>query len=252
MNTEMSKRGALIVFEGCDRCGKTTQCKKLVEVLENEKEDVQFLPSPDRKTVIGKLIDEYLNGKLELDDHVIHLLFSANRWEAAKKMKELLQGGTTLIVDRYAYSGVAYRVAKKRRIAEWEKRMQRQSTTSAVLHVHHAIPVCSIHVCFWCWQGGLAVDWCKQPDVGLPKPDLVIYLTLSPEKAARREDFGRERFEQIEFQKKVAESFEIIREKDWKVIDADKNIEDLHAEIKSLVKKTMKDVQWEDIRALWT
>ncbi|XP_064614850.1 thymidylate kinase-like [Liolophura sinensis] len=212
MNTEMSKRGALIVFEGCDRCGKTTQCKKLVEVLENEKEDVQFLRFPDRTTVIGKMINAYLNGSSELDDHVIHLLFSANRWEAAKNMKKLLQGGTTLIVDRYAYSGVAFTAAK----------------------------------------AGFEVDWCKQPDVGLPKPDLVIYLTLNQQEAARRGGFGTERYEQAEFQKKVAENFETIREKDWKVIDADKSIEDLHAEIKSLVKKTMNDVHWEEIRTLWT
>ena len=29
----MAARGALIVFEGCDRVGKSTQCRKLVEKL---------------------------------------------------------------------------------------------------------------------------------------------------------------------------------------------------------------------------
>ena len=29
----MAARGALIVFEGCDRVGKSTQCKKLVDKL---------------------------------------------------------------------------------------------------------------------------------------------------------------------------------------------------------------------------
>ena len=29
----MCSRGALLVFEGCDRVGKSTQCKKLVEAL---------------------------------------------------------------------------------------------------------------------------------------------------------------------------------------------------------------------------
>lgn len=61
------------------------------------------------------------------------------------------------------------------------------------------------------------MNWCKQPDVGLPKPDLVIYLTLSQEEAARRGGFGTERYERTEFQNKVAENFEAIREKDWKV-----------------------------------
>ena len=29
------------------------------------------------------MIDSYLKGQAEIEDHVIHLLFSANRWEAA-------------------------------------------------------------------------------------------------------------------------------------------------------------------------
>lgn len=36
----------------------------------------------DRTTQTGKMIDNYLQNKSELDDHAIHLLFSANRWEA--------------------------------------------------------------------------------------------------------------------------------------------------------------------------
>lgn len=35
----------------------------------------------DRSTAIGKTIDSYLQGKSEIDDHAIHLMFSANRWE---------------------------------------------------------------------------------------------------------------------------------------------------------------------------
>ena len=37
----------------------------------------------DRTTTIGKMIDSYLTEKAELDDRAVHLLFSANRWEAA-------------------------------------------------------------------------------------------------------------------------------------------------------------------------
>ena len=40
------------------------------------------MPS-DRTTAIGKMIDAYLRSESELDDHAIHLLFSANRWELA-------------------------------------------------------------------------------------------------------------------------------------------------------------------------
>lgn len=37
----------------------------------------------DRTTPIGQMIDGYLKSAIEMDDHAIHLLFSANRWEAA-------------------------------------------------------------------------------------------------------------------------------------------------------------------------
>lgn len=37
----------------------------------------------DRSTTIGKMIDGYLKSEVEMEDHVIHLIFSANRWEAA-------------------------------------------------------------------------------------------------------------------------------------------------------------------------
>lgn len=106
------KRGALIVLEGCDRSGKTTQCRKLVESLKNKQILAETMSFPDRTTVTGKLITEYLINKTDLSDKTIHLLFSANRWELAKKMERMLHDGITLIIDRYAYSGVAFSAAK--------------------------------------------------------------------------------------------------------------------------------------------
>ena len=38
------------------------------------------------------------------------------------------------------------------------------------------------------------MEWCKMPEVGLPEPDAVIYLTLSAEEAAKRGAYGGERF----------------------------------------------------------
>lgn len=67
---------------------------------------------PDRSTDCGKLINSYLTNKDNFTDEGIHLLFTLNRWEARKQMEQLLQDGTTLIVDRYSYSGVAFSSAK--------------------------------------------------------------------------------------------------------------------------------------------
>jgi dTMP kinase len=36
---------------------------------------------PDRTTNLGGVISSYLKGATEMKDEVIHLLFSANRWE---------------------------------------------------------------------------------------------------------------------------------------------------------------------------
>lgn len=94
-------RGALVVLEGLDRSGKTTQVKLLEERFKALGKDVRLLRFPglcmspthpmadtdrcmaDRSTPIGQMIDNYLKSQVEMDDHVIHLLFAANRWEAA-------------------------------------------------------------------------------------------------------------------------------------------------------------------------
>ena len=39
------KRGALIVFEGCDRSGKTTQIKRLVDRLNEEGSKTKYVPT---------------------------------------------------------------------------------------------------------------------------------------------------------------------------------------------------------------
>lgn len=89
-----------MVLEGCDRSGKSTQCSKAMNWFKDNNLPVRFFRFPgrfvffpvllsrliislvlDRTTVIGKLISSYLENKSDLDDHAIHLLFSANRWE---------------------------------------------------------------------------------------------------------------------------------------------------------------------------
>jgi dTMP kinase len=75
------KRGALIVLEGLDRSGKSSQSKALGTFLRSRGESVEEWRFPDRTTAIGQMISSYLTGASELDDSAIHLLFSANRWE---------------------------------------------------------------------------------------------------------------------------------------------------------------------------
>ncbi|RXK39299.1 thymidylate kinase [Tremella mesenterica] len=107
-----NQRGAFIVFEGLDRSGKSTQVGALVARLQREGRKVRLQKFPDRTTRIGGMIDAYLQSKSELDDHSIHLLFSANRWECANAIERDVSSGTIVIADRYAFSGIAFSAAK--------------------------------------------------------------------------------------------------------------------------------------------
>ena len=46
----MARRGALIVFEGCDRVGKSTQCQRLVEALKSSGRQAESLSFPSKFT----------------------------------------------------------------------------------------------------------------------------------------------------------------------------------------------------------
>ncbi|KAJ5542133.1 hypothetical protein N7535_004556 [Penicillium sp. DV-2018c] len=199
LSTRPTRRGALIVVEGLDRAGKSSQCEMLRDFISKRGDEVKYIRFPDRTTPIGKLIDSYLRGSSHQDDHSIHLLFSANRWEVAKSIEEDIASGTTVIVDRYSYSGVVYSAAK-------------------------ANPT-------------LSLEWAWQPEIGLPRPDICLFLNISPEEAAKRGGFGAERYENETMQSRVRELFRTIFEKqqDVSITDAGKSIEEVAQEIQGAV-----------------
>ncbi|XP_044523602.1 thymidylate kinase isoform X4 [Gracilinanus agilis] len=165
------RRGALIVLEGMDRAGKTTQGRKLVAALLEAGHTAELLRFPERSTEIGKLLGSYLEKKNNMEDHT-----------------------------------------------------------------------------------NFSLDWCKQPDVGLPKPDIILFLQLSSVEAAKRGDFGNERYENNVFQEKALQRFYQLMKDDslnWKTIDASKNIEDLHKEIYSLSEETIQMAQETPVGELW-
>lgn len=77
------------------------------------------------------------------------------------------------------------------------------------------------------------LHWCQQPENGLPKPDLVFLLTLTQEEMLLRPGFGNERYENIEFQKNVADLFEKFCDENdnWKQINAGSSINEVHEEL---------------------
>jgi len=103
-----TKRGSLIVFEGLDRSGKSTQSKLLHNFLVKSK----LYAFPNNTVPTGNLINQYLANKLPALPQTMHLLFSANRWELQPVIISNLLQGNTVILDRYYHSGFAYSQAK--------------------------------------------------------------------------------------------------------------------------------------------
>lgn len=204
-------RGSLIVFEGLDRSGKSSQCSRLVSYLEGQGLQVEAWRFPDRTTAVGEMISSYLTNKSQLDDRTIHLLFSANRWEKRSLMEAKLRSGISIVLDRYSYSGVAFSAAK-----------------------------------------GLDIEWCKAPESGLLAPDLVIYLDIPPEEAAKRGDYGLERYEKLEFQTEVGKNYQILRDSTWKVVDASLSVDAIEKEVRDLATNSITSCQeGKSLRNLW-
>ena len=52
----MLKRGAFLVFEGVDRCGKTTQTKLLVEKLKQDGRKVELMRFPGKFSFLLRIV----------------------------------------------------------------------------------------------------------------------------------------------------------------------------------------------------
>jgi len=64
---------------------------------------------------------------------------------------------------------------------------------------------------------GMSLHWCMQPDVGLPQPDAVVFLSLDTDAAVNRAAYGNERYENVAFQRRVADIFKQLKSPYWKV-----------------------------------
>lgn len=120
---------------------------------------------------------------------------------------------------------------------------------------------------------GLDIDWCKAPEAGLLKPDLVVFLQLSVGEMAKRGGYGEERlsfffehrrvdrimmffhirrYELPEFQQRVFKVYELLKDsKYWKTVDADKTQDDLHKELYGILEKTIDQVDNQPMETLW-
>ena len=107
----------LVVLEGLDGAGKSTQVKKLRAYLESIFGSLEYIHFPRYDApVYGKLISRFLRGDFGGNDTVhpqlVALLFAEDRHGAAPGMKAVLSQGGHVLLDRYVYSNIAYQCAK--------------------------------------------------------------------------------------------------------------------------------------------
>lgn len=184
----------LVVLEGLDGAGKSTQVKKLRTYLESIFGSIEYIHFPRYDApVYGDLISRFLRGDFGSNE-VVHpqlvaLLFAEDRHGAAPEIKETLDNGGTVLLDRYVYSNIAYQCAKLKDPDEAEKLRDWIFTT-------------------------------EYGNFGLPKPDLNLFLDvpigfveskLKSQRGGQDRDYlegGQDIHEaDIEFQKKVRDIY---------------------------------------------
>lgn len=114
---KLSKKGSLIVFEGIDGSGKTTQYKLFIEHLKKNKIKYQTIDFPQYEiSFFGKFVRRFLKGEFgplnKVHPYLASVLYAMDRYQAKKKLDQWLKDGFVVVANRYAGSNMAHQGAK--------------------------------------------------------------------------------------------------------------------------------------------
>lgn len=211
--------GKLIVIEGTDGSGKSTQFRLLTERLSNENREFRKLVFPQYGEESSALIRMYLGGEFgsspsDVNAYAASSFYAVDRYASYKKVwGSWYESGGLVVSDRYTTSNAVHQASK-----EPEEKQQ----------------------AFLKWLYAFEYD-----KLGLPRPDLVLYLDVPTdftEKLMRSREAATHTSADIHEQDmgylatcrrtgKAAAAFY-----NWTVIDcvrdgAMRSIEDIHEEI---------------------
>ena len=107
----------LIVLEGLDGAGKSTQLKMVTSYFTSLGRKVEYLHFPRYDApVFGELIAKFLRGDFGAIDQVhpqlVALLFAEDRRDAAPVLRSWMDQDRVVVLDRYVYSNIAFQCAK--------------------------------------------------------------------------------------------------------------------------------------------
>jgi dTMP kinase len=185
------KRGKLIVFEGIDGCGKSTQLARAADALRARGLDVVETREPTEGPH-GRRIRDMARSGTRIAPETELEWFTADRREHMREVVEPgLEAGRIVLSDRSYVSTVAYQGA-------------RGLDPKELLAASEA-------------------EFCR--------PDLVLVFTLGAEEAmARIESRGgvvETAFEELAYQRRVAEAFEALEIPELERIDASRSVEEI-------------------------
>ncbi len=199
-------RGRFIVFEGIDGAGKTTQIELLEDYLRGKGRTV-FRTAEPTDGVTGKMLREALAGKVLRTACELAALFTLDRvthnQDPENGIERHLREGADVICDRYYYSTLAY-------------------------------------------QGSETdLSWVRGMNLGCPeirRPDLCIFLDLSPEESMERIRRGRTNFEIYETRdrlERVREQFHRVLaqlpQENIRILNAARSVDEIQSDIRKLV-----------------
>ena len=148
-------KSKIIVIEGLDGSGKATQTALLAQKLSGRGIKVRRLEYPDYDSPSSSLVKMYLGGEFGSKPEDVNA-YAASAFYAVDRAAGFLgdwktdyQSGTLFLCDRYCTSNIIYQMAK---VSDAER--------DAFIE----------------WQADFEYD-----KLGLPRPDAVIYLDVSPD-----------------------------------------------------------------------
>ncbi|MBI2641773.1 nucleoside 2-deoxyribosyltransferase [Candidatus Roizmanbacteria bacterium] len=111
------KKGKMIVLEGGDGSGKTTQAKMLVEYLRGHKFPIKYFDFPQYyHSFHAKTVAKFLRGEFgnidQVSPYLASLAYALDRASAKNIMEDFLHDGGIIIANRYATSNIAHQGAK--------------------------------------------------------------------------------------------------------------------------------------------
>lgn len=144
--------GKLIVIEGLDGSGKSTQLELLAQNLADAGIKARTISFPDYNEKSSTLVKMYLDGEFgskpgDVNAYAASLFYAVDRFASfTRHWKEYYEAGGTVIAGRYVTSNAVHQTAKLPR-EQWEEYLS------------------------WLYE-------LEYGRVGIPKPDLVIFLDM--------------------------------------------------------------------------